>query len=121
MVNKERVDVYTSRRRALASVSGEEPQETFWKLSGEAVDTMVEEARTHTTPSIERAVLLHMGFDSSESARLVEWMEELNLLGQGAAQLIQALAKQKKLTMREAGMALLGGKYWDQLLLLKVE
>ncbi|MEJ1297268.1 MAG: D-ornithine 4,5-aminomutase subunit OraS [Candidatus Sedimenticola sp. (ex Thyasira tokunagai)] len=115
MAIKERVDDYTWRKESLKELDDGELHEEFWKLVNQVVDPMVEEARTHTTPSIERSLLLRMGFDSSESARLVKRMEELNLLGHGAGHLVLKLARTKGLRVREAGLALLDGRHWDEL------
>ncbi len=43
------------------------------------VAPLIEEARTHTTPSIERSVLLRMGFSSIEAKALVARMHERRL------------------------------------------
>jgi D-ornithine 4,5-aminomutase subunit alpha len=56
-----------------------------------------------------------MGFSSIEANQLVEKMLERNLLGHGAGRLILELAKTKKLSIREAGAALLSEQYWEQL------
>ncbi|MES9858347.1 MAG: D-ornithine 4,5-aminomutase subunit OraS [Sedimenticola sp.] len=115
MTITERRDDYTLRKEALEEMDDQELHEEFWELVNKVVDPMVEEARTHTTPSIERSLLLRMGFDSSESAQLVGRMEELNLLGHGAGHLVLKLAKSKGLKIREAGLALLEDRYWDEL------
>ena len=39
-------------------------------------------ARTHTSPAIERSVLLRMGFSGGEARQLVEAFSARNLLGQ---------------------------------------
>jgi D-ornithine 4,5-aminomutase subunit alpha len=79
------------------------------------VAPLIKEARTHTTPSIERSVLLRMGFSSVEAKRLVDQMGERRLLGHGAGRQLLELAKAKKISVREAGTALLAGRYWEEL------
>jgi D-ornithine 4,5-aminomutase subunit alpha len=84
-------------------------------LAEKIIDPLVEETRTHTTPSIERSVLLRMGFSSIEAKGLVEQMRCLGLLGKGAGRLVLEVAKAKKLSVREAGEALLDGHHWELL------
>jgi D-ornithine 4,5-aminomutase subunit alpha len=96
-------------------MSDEELHARFWKLAEQIVAPLIEEARTHTTPSIERSVLLRMGFSSIEAGPLVERMMERGLLGHGAGRLVLELAKAKGLPVHEAGTALLAGRYWEEL------
>jgi D-ornithine 4,5-aminomutase subunit alpha len=96
-------------------MSEEELHAYFWQLAEKIVDPLVEETRTHTTPSIERSVLLRMGFSSIEAKGLVEQMRCLGLLGKGAGRLVLEVAKAKKLSVREAGEALLDGHHWELL------
>ena len=66
-----RPDDFEGRRRHLSSLTDEELHARFWDLAGCIVEPLVEEARTHTTPSIERSVLLRMGLSSVEARSLV--------------------------------------------------
>ncbi len=116
MSTLERPDDFEARRVPLRKLSDEELHSRFWKLVDEIVKPLVEEARTHTTPSIERSVLLRMGFSSVEAKRLVEQMRRRSLLGHGAGGLILKLAQRKSVTVREAGAALLSGRDWEALL-----
>ena len=111
----ERPDDFESRRARLQSLSDEELHARFWELVGKIVDPLVAEARTHTTPSIERSVLLRMGFSSIETKDLVARMQERGLLGHGAGRLVLELAKRENISVREAGSALLAGRYWELL------
>lgn len=110
-----REDDFESRRAHLREMSNDELQDYFWRLVEQLVAPLVEEARTHTTPSIERSVLLRMGFTSIEAKALVGRLHECGLLAHGAGHLVLALAKSKGLSVREAGAALLAGHYWDDL------
>jgi D-ornithine 4,5-aminomutase subunit alpha len=56
-----------------------------------------------------------MGFSSLEAKALVERMSVGGLLGHGAGRLVLELAQAKQLCVREAGMALLAGRYWEDL------
>ena len=115
MKSQERPDDFDQRRMRLRSKSDADLHTHFWSLVDKIVEPLIEEARTHTTPSIERSVLLRMGFSSIESGQLVEKMVQQGLLGHGAGHLILELAKNKGITVREAGEALLQGHYWQEL------
>ena len=109
----ERVDDFAARRKPLQTMSDEDLHAHFWNLVGQIVAPLIEEARAHTTPSIERSVLLRMGFSSVEAAELVGRMGERNLLGSGAGRIVLELAKAKGISVRDAGVALLEGRYWE--------
>jgi D-ornithine 4,5-aminomutase subunit alpha len=112
---KERPDDFETRRKHLQALSDEELHARFWNLANQIVEPLIEEARTHTTPAIERSVLLRMGFSSIEAKVLVDLMHERNLLGHGAGRLVLELAKAKGLSVREVGKALLAGEHWEAL------
>lgn len=115
MNSLERPDDFETRRTHLHTMTDDELQHYFWELVDRIVAPLIEEARTHTTPSIERSVLLRMGFSSIESSKLVEQMNERKLLGHGAGRLVLELAKKKDIAIREAGVALLDGDHWQEL------
>jgi len=112
----ERPDDFESRRARLCALSDDELRAYFWELTHKIVAPLIAEARTYTTPSIERSVLLRMGFSSVESQALVGRLQERRLLGHGAGRLVLALAKSKGISVREAGTALLDGRYWEELI-----
>ncbi len=112
----QRADDFEARRSHLRAMSDEELNAYFWQLVQQIVAPLIDEARTHTTPSIERSVLLRMGFSSVEARALVEKMRERSLLGRGAGRLVLELAKRRGLTVRQAGEALLQDRHWDGLL-----
>ena len=87
----------------------------FWQLVDQIVAPLVEEARTHTTPSIERSVLLRMGFSSLEAKALVQQFTERGLVAHGAGRLVLELARLKGIDVHGAGAALLDGRYWEEL------
>ncbi len=74
---------------------------------------MLELARTHTSPSVERAVLLRMGFSSLEAKPLVEQAMDHGLMGKGVGHVVYRIAKEKNLELRTAGLELMEGKHWD--------
>lgn len=112
---KERKDDFSSRREHLATMSDEKLRAHFWSLVNQIVQPLVEEARTHTSPSIERSILLRMGFSSLETKPLVNRMQEKGLLGRGAGNLVLDLAQKKDISVRQAGLGLIEGKYWEEL------
>ena len=115
MRSLERPDDFEARRARLRSLSDEELHAYFWHLAEQIVEPLIQEARTRTTPSIERSVLLRMGFSSVEATALVEQLQQRGLLGHGAGHLVLALAKRKGIPVGEAGSALLAGSYWAEL------
>jgi D-ornithine 4,5-aminomutase subunit alpha len=115
MSSIERADDFDRRREKLQGMSDEELQQHFWSLVEKIVEPLIEEARNHTTPSIERSVLLRMGFSSIEARALIDKIAQHNLLGHGAGRLVLELAKAKQLSVHEAGAALLAGQYWEEL------
>ena len=112
---EERLDDFQARREHLRKMSDEELHAYFWQLADKIIQPLVEEARTNTTPSIERSVLLRMGFSSVEAGQLVAQIGEQGLLGHGAGKLILTLAKKKDIPVRDAGAALMAGRFWEEL------
>jgi D-ornithine 4,5-aminomutase subunit alpha len=111
----ERTDDFSSRRAHLRPLSDEELHVYFWSLADKLVAPLIAEARTHTSPSIERSVLLRMGFSSVEAKSLVDRMGERGLLGHGAGRQLFELAKALGVSVREAGTAVLAGQHWEKL------
>ena len=115
MSSVERTDDFESRRRHLQALTDEELHARFWQLAQTIVDPLLAEARSHTSPSIERSVLLRMGFSSIEAGELVQQMHRRGLLGHGAGRQVLELADARNIPVREAGMALLAGEHWQEL------
>lgn len=119
MTDRERVakrpDDYHQRRGHLQDLSDEQLGERFWKLTEDIVTPLVELARTHTSPSIERSVLLRMGFSSLEAKVIVERIADQGLLGKGAGHVVLRVAEAHGLGIRDAGLALMEGTYLDDL------
>jgi D-ornithine 4,5-aminomutase subunit alpha len=111
----ERPDDFEQRRVRLRGMTDAELHSYFWDLVDKLITPLIEEARTHTSPSIERSVLLRMGFSSLEAGALVTGMRERGLLGHGAGRLVLELAQAQGLSIRAAGTALLAGQHWDVL------
>lgn len=108
-----RDDDFETRRQKLASLSDEELKTKFWELAGQIVDPMIKMAKENTTPSIERSVLLRMGFSSLEVKPLVEGAIERGLMGKGVGHIVYRVACEKGISIREAGEKLIAGDYWD--------
>lgn len=115
MPTVERDDDFDVRRKHLQELSDEELHIRFWQLVDELMQPLIDEARTHTTPSIERSVLLRMGFSSVEAKALVEQATQRRLLDRGIGRLVLELARAQNVTIRQAGALLLDGKHWQEI------
>lgn len=109
-----RADDYEVRRKHLANLSDEELKKRFWELAEKIVDPMLELGYKNTTPAIERSILLRMGFSSLEVKPIVEGVMRKGLMGKGAGNVVWRLSKKLGVSVREAGVGLAEGKYWDE-------
>lgn len=82
------------------------------------MDPVINLAETHTSPSIERSVLLRMGFSSLESTAIVNQVINHGLMGKGAGHIVYKAAKANGLDIRDAGLQLAEGLLWDQVNIL---
>ena len=112
---KERTDDYLKRREHLKDLSEEQLEARFWELTEKLMDPVIKLAETHTSPSIERSVLLRMGFSSLESTAIVQQVLDHGLIGKGAGHIVYKIAKEKDMDIREAGLQLAEGQLWDQI------
>ncbi len=108
-----REDDYLERRKHLENLTDEELYNRFWELAGEIVDPLLELGKKNTTPSVERSVLLRMGFSSLEATPIVEGVMKKGLMGKGCGNVVYRLAKTKNISVRDAGLLLVEGKEWD--------
>jgi len=83
-----REDTFEHAHQYLSGLTDEELKMRFWDLTQEIVDPLVELARTHTSPSIERSVLMRMGIDSQTCVAVVAECEKRGLLGHGAGHVV---------------------------------
>ncbi|UQZ90303.1 ornithine aminomutase [Deltaproteobacteria bacterium Smac51] len=111
----ERADDFAKRRQHLAGLSDQELKDKFWDLAKQVVTPIVEAAKTQTSPSIERSVLLRMGFSSIEAKGIVDNAISHGYLGKGAGHAVVKLAEMNKIPYREAGIKLAAGEGWDVL------
>jgi D-ornithine 4,5-aminomutase subunit alpha len=108
--NAERIARFEVRREELKKMSDEQLKARFWELCSQVVDPIVELSRTHTSPSIERSVLLRMGIDSISSHGVVNRIYEAGLLGKGAGHVVLKLAQRNGMDVRAAAAAILENK-----------
>lgn len=111
-----RQDDYEVRRQHLENLSDEELKKRFWALVDEAVNPLINLAKTHTSPAIERSVLLRMGFSSIEAKAIVDQTIEHHLMGKGAGHCVYKYSQLKKLTVRDAGLILMKGEGWNDVI-----
>ena len=107
MTDDARLGRLEQRLRELDQLPDEELRARFWLLCEQVVEPMVDLARTHTSPSIERSVLLRMGIDSLSSQGVVTRIHEAGLLGKGAGHVLLRLAQQQGTDVRAAAAAVL--------------
>ncbi len=113
-----RTDDFQERRKHLANLTEEELEARFWELAGKIVDPIVDLARKNTSPSIERSVLLRMGFSSVEAKAIVDGAIDRGIIGKGAGHIVYKLAKERNMEIREAGLKLVEGQMWDDVVAL---
>jgi D-ornithine 4,5-aminomutase subunit alpha len=113
---KERIDDYKTRREHLKDMRGTELREYFLKLSEEMMEPLLEMAYTHTSKSIERSVLLRMGFSSIEAKIIVNYLDDHDLLRKGAGHCVYVISKEKNISILEAGKLIQNGEEIDYLL-----
>jgi D-ornithine 4,5-aminomutase subunit alpha len=107
------VDEFMAWRTHLADLSDEQLEERFWELVDVTVEPMIELARTHTSPSIERSVLMRMGIDSPTCTAVANEVAARGLLGHGAGHLVWHCAQAWKTDVRAAAARLAAGKGWE--------
>ncbi|MGL5440650.1 MAG: ornithine aminomutase subunit alpha [Filifactoraceae bacterium] len=108
-----REDDYQVRREHLANLTDDQLTDRFWKLAEEIVDPLLDLGRKNTSPSVERSILLRMGFSSLEAKAIVEGTIDKGLMGKGAGNVVYRLAKEKGISVREAGVSLSQGNDWN--------
>ncbi|MFA6075228.1 MAG: ornithine aminomutase subunit alpha [Negativicutes bacterium] len=111
----QRNDDFTKRRTILGALTDEQLKNRFWELAETIVAPMIAVAKSHTSPSIERSVLMRMGFSSAESKEIVNRCLEHNLLGKGAGHCILKLAELRNCDYSAAGALLAVGDGWTEL------
>ncbi len=108
-----RQDDFEARRKHLASMSDEELKNYFWSLADKAISPLIDLATTHTSPAIERSVLLRMGFSSLEAKAIVDKTIQHHLMGKGAGHVVYRYSTISKTSIREAGLHLIQNLGWE--------
>jgi D-ornithine 4,5-aminomutase subunit alpha len=103
----DRIARFEKRREELHQMSDAQLKARFWELCNQVVTPIVDLAQTHTSPSIERAVLLRMGVDSLSSHGVVNRILEAGLLGKGAGQVVLKLCQKQDIDVRRAAALIL--------------
>lgn len=106
-----RGDNFAEKRQHLAKLSDQELKDRFWALTEQIVEPLLELARTHTSPSVERSVLLRMGFNSLDAKAIVSKVIETDLIGKGAGQVVLKVAEKEGISIQEAGKSIALNKY----------
>ncbi len=108
-----RPDTYDEVRKHLAGLSDADLEARFWAEARSVVEPLVELARTHTSPSIERSVLMRMGIDSPTCMGVVAECEKRGLLGHGAGHVVLVLMQAWECGAPEAAGRLAAGEGWE--------
>lgn len=105
---------FEDARQHLAPLSNEELKNRFWELIDEIVEPLLKLGQEYTSPSIERSVIMRMGFSSTEATAIVDQVIKHNLMPKGAGHIVYRIAKENNLAIRQAGLELSEGKHWEQ-------
>jgi len=108
-----RDDDFDARRESLKGLSDHELHKRFWSLAEQLTAPLLEMGRLYTSPSIERSILLRMGFSSLEAKALVDACLEKGLLGHGAGHVVYKASQAGGKDIRETGLALIRGEGWE--------
>ena len=109
-MSDDRIARFEERRKTYQHMSDEDLKAHFWDLCDQIVAPIVDLARTHTSPSIERSVLLRMGIDSLTAHGVVDRVHQAGLLGKGSGHVLLRLAKKHGYDVREAAKTILEDK-----------
>ncbi|HBF40781.1 MAG TPA: ornithine aminomutase [Anaerolineaceae bacterium] len=109
-MESDRIQRFEERQRELHKLSDAELKARFWELCYQVVDPIVELAKTHTSPSIERSVLLRMGIDSITAHGVVDIVMQAGLLGKGAGNVVLKVAQKTGTDVQKAATAILENK-----------
>lgn len=108
-----REDTFREAREHLQGLSDEALEARFWELAQECVDPLVDLARTHTSPSIERSVLMRMGIDSRACMAVVTECETRGYLGHGAGHVVYLCMQAWGCDAPVAAARLAAGEGWE--------
>lgn len=109
-MTEDRITRFEERQKVLQELTDVELKERFWQLCDQLVDPIVTLARTHTSPSIERSVLLRMGIDSITAHGVVDRVLEAGLLGKGAGHVVLKVSRKFQVDIPTAARTILEDK-----------
>ncbi len=110
----DRVDNYLDKREHLKDLTDEQLKQKFWDLLDQITTPMIDLAHTHTSPAVERSVLLRMGFNSMDCKVIVDRCVEHGLIGKGAGHVVLKIAEKLGVDYKEAGQRLIDEEnLWD--------
>lgn len=110
-----REDDFEKRREHLRHMSQDELGSLFWELAFKVTEPLIELARSHTSPSLERSVLLRMGCSSLEADAVVDGCIQRGVLGWGAGNLLLRLQRTRGLSTRAAARLLISDpEVWSE-------
>ena len=112
---KTRKDDFEVRRKHLEGLSDQELKTYFYQLLDDLIDPILKIAYKQTSPSIERSVLLRMGFSSLEAKAIVDVVLDYDLIGHGAGHVVYRYAKHHQLSIREAGLKIVETSHLDEI------
>lgn len=107
---KERQDDFATRRLHLAKLSDEALRTYFLELADKMVDPLMTLAYKNTSKSIERSVLLRMGFSSIEAKAIIDLLADKDLMRKGAGHCVYVISKEFNMDIHDAGMYILEEK-----------
>lgn len=100
---KERQDDFLDRSKHLKNMTDQELKNYFFELLNQTVNPLIDIAYKNTSKSIERSVLLRMGFSSLQAKEIVDILYDENLLMKGAGHCVYRVHKTKDVSIIEAG------------------
>lgn len=103
----QRIDRFEKRRKELSKLSDDQLKARFWELTNQVMNPILQLAKSHTSPSIERSILLRMGIDSVSSHGVVERIHNAGLLGKGAGHVLLKVSQKIGKDIRGAAQAIL--------------
>ena len=109
-----RPDEYKARAAHLKDLTDDQLHERFWELAKHLTDPLLRMGWEYTSPSIERSVLLRMGFSSLEAKALVDRCLEQGLLAHGAGHVVFKMSRAWGTGIRETGLKLLTLEDWAE-------
>lgn len=112
---KKRNDNFKELRNKYKKFSDQELNDYFWSLTEQIVSPLFELAMNSTSPSIERSVLLRMGFSSIEANKIVTHAMKFCLLGKGAGNIVLIYSELINKDYLDAGRELSKGIGWEKI------